>query len=1019
MYAVHGFWSGSRGLCLWAEDPGRAVKSPSQATRSARPHPFAASAEDLAALHPGEPGAAVLLLPSLLTAPLDSPELVRTRPRPEPTRQPMLTAWEVPVVCSDPAAALEVLDQSADAVRYGASVHFLREVAQFARDLVERGRVVPTVQEAESGDETGAVARWRPVLQGPDIVTVQRLILALPPIVRAETSGLSDTTGQHPSELATTALSGLVDAAVRARLSLTGTALDEVLPRRRGRPPQKRPVAESWLQALSTESARFDADLEEIESLRRALAPWAEASAGTSGPARLTFRLTEVSETPPSRWQVEFLLQSAEDPSLIVPAEQVWAGGHGLRRWLDRPEELLLAELGRARALYPELDTTLRQARPTAVEMDPEAVHHFLTERADVLDQAGFGVLLPSWWKTRRTLGLAASATPSQEGGVTEGMFTREALCEFSWQLALGDDPLTEDELAALAATKAPLIQLRGEWVVIDPDQIRRGLEFLARQEAESGQVSAAEVIALATAHPDDLDTPLPVTNVHAEGWLGELLGGTADQALRPINPPEDFGADLRPYQQRGLSWLAFLSDLGLGACLADDMGLGKTVQLLALESLTRAGRPDAGPTLLLCPMSLIGNWQREAAKFAPSLRVYAHHGPNRLRGEDLDAHLPEVDIMVTTYHTATRDIDDLAERVWGRVVLDEAQAVKNDLSRSAKAVRRLQAGHRVALTGTPMENKLAELWSVMDFLNPGVLGTTESFRARYARPIERHGQTEPAERLRRITRPYVLRRLKTDPSIIDDLPDKIEIKQYCHLTAEQASLYQAVVAEVMPKIEQSEGIARRGNVLAAMAKLKQVCNHPAQLLHDGSPIGHRSGKVIRLEEILEEILAEGDRALLFTQYTEFADMLLPHLSARFGQDVLYLHGKTPQQRREEMVERFQSEQGPPIFLLSLKAGGTGLNLTAANHVIHLDRWWNPAVENQATDRAFRIGQRRNVQVRKFICTGTLEERIDAMIEQKKALADLVVGDGEGWLTELSTHELRSLFALSQEAVGE
>ncbi|MGH3951078.1 MAG: DEAD/DEAH box helicase, partial [Pseudonocardiaceae bacterium] len=352
-------------------------------------------------------------------------------------------------------------------------------------------------------------------------------------------------------------------------------------------------------------------------------------------------------------------------------------------------------------------------------------------------------------------------------------------------------------------------------------------------------------------------------------------------------------------------------------------------------------------------------------------------------------------------------------------LVLDEAQAVKNSLSRSAKAVRRLEAGHRIALTGTPLENRLAELWSIMDFLNPGMLGSTESFRTRYAIPVERHGLTEPAQRLQTITRPYVLRRLKTDPKIIDDLPEKIEMKQYCKLTTEQASLYQVVVDDMMVKIEDSDGIERRGNVLAAMAKLKQVCNHPAQLLHDRSAMGARSGKVIRLEEILDEIIAEGDKVLCFTQFTEFAEMLLPHLSARFGSDVAYLHGGTPKKRRDEMVTRFQADGGPQIFLLSLKAGGTGLNLTAANHVLHLDRWWNPAVENQATDRAFRIGQKRNVAVHKFVCTGTLEEKIDEMIEAKKALANLVISDGEGWLTELSTGDLREMFALSEGAVGD
>ena len=417
--------------------------------------------------------------------------------------------------------------------------------------------------------------------------------------------------------------------------------------------------------------------------------------------------------------------------------------------------------------------------------------------------------------------------------------------------------------------------------------------------------------------------------------------------------------------------------------------------------------------------MSLIGTWEAEAARFVPGLRLYVHHGSDRARGENFEAALRDADVVITTYTTLIRDAEQLEAVSWERVVLDEAQAVKNRLSRSAKAVKRLTASHRIALTGTPVENRLGELWSIMDFLNPGMLGSAELFRTRYAIPIEQHHDDAAAERVRAITRPYLLRRVKSDPTVIDDLPEKIEIKQFYTLTAEQASLYQTIVDDMMERIEASDGIERRGNVLAAMAKLKQVCNHPAQLLHDRSAIGRRSGKVIRLEEILDEILAEGDKVLCFTQYTEFAEMLLPHLSARFDTDVAYLHGGTSRNARTELVRRFQRDDGPPIFLLSLKAGGTGLNLTAANHVIHLDRWWNPAVENQATDRAFRIGQKRRVQVRKFICRGTLEERIDAMIEEKAALANLVVGEGEGWLTELSTGSLRELFALSKEAVDE
>jgi SNF2 family DNA or RNA helicase len=877
-------------------------------------------------------------------------------------------------------------------------------------------------------DEAGAIAVWRPFLQGQDALAARSLVRAMPPVCRAEL-GCED-----PHELLTAALGAMVD--VTAREALPGGS--SLAPPRRGRAPSRLAAAEAWLTALCSPGGRFDADPDELDALAVALRPWDEEGTGLTGPARVTFRLTEAigraiidepaEDAPYSTheqegddgggWRLDFLLQSMTDPSLLVPAPQVWADDGSLSRWLSRPQELLLAELGRACRIYPELADGLRQPRPCALGLGADGAYHFLSTTAPALDEAGFGVLLPSWWDKRRRLGLTASASTPVDGVVGRpSKFGRDQLMDFRWQLAVGDETLTEEEIAALAQAKAPLVRLRGQWVAVDPDQLKRGLEFLAREQ--SGQATVAEILRLAASHPDELDTPLPVAQVRADDWLGDLLSGAVPRSVQPVHPPPRFMATLRPYQERGLSWLAFLSSLGLGSCLADDMGLGKTVQLLALEAAQRAEDPAGGPTLLLCPMSLVGNWEREAARFAPYLRVYAHHGPQRLHGEELEARLANADMVVTTYATATRDVDELSGYEWRRVVLDEAQAIKNSLSQAAKATKRLRARHRVALTGTPVENRLAELWSIMDFLNPGMLGSSELFRARYAIPVERHGLTEPARRLRDVTRPYVLRRLKTDPSIISDLPDKIEIKQYCQLTTEQASLYQSVVDDMMEKIENTEGIERRGNVLAAMAKLKQVCNHPALLLHDRSAIGRRSGKVIRLEEILEEIIAEGDKVLCFTQFTEFAEMLLPHLAARFGTDIAYLHGGTPRPRRDELVAGFQSGGGPPVFLLSLKAGGTGLNLTAASHVIHLDRWWNPAVENQATDRAFRIGQTRNVQVRKFVCTGTLEEKIDEMIEEKKALADLVITDGEGWLTELSTHDLRKVFELSGDAVDE
>jgi SNF2 family DNA or RNA helicase len=536
--------------------------------------------------------------------------------------------------------------------------------------------------------------------------------------------------------------------------------------------------------------------------------------------------------------------------------------------------------------------------------------------------------------------------------------------------------------------------------------------------------MTAAQALAAGLNGPDD---EVPLVGVDADGWLGDLLSGQADRRLAPMTTPAGFSGQLRPYQERGLSWLSFLGGLGLGGILADDMGLGKTIQLLSLladqagaGTVRSYGGVGSAPTLLVCPMSLVGNWQREAARFTPDLRVHVHHGADRLDADGLSAALADVDLVITSYGVVTRDRDALSQLTWARVVCDEAQNIKNHATRQARAVRALPAAARIALTGTPVENRLSDLWSIMEFTNPGLLGTAAKFREKYALPIERHGSPDAAQALKRVTQPFVLRRLKTDKTIISDLPDKQEMKIWCNLTPEQASLYAATVTDMLSRIaEAADDIGRRGLVLATMARLKQVCNHPAHLLGDGSRLAGRSGKLARLEEICDEIMADGDKALCFTQYAEFGRMLQPHLAARLGCPVLFLHGGTTKKQRDAMVATFAELDEPALFLLSLKAGGTGLNLTAASHVIHVDRWWNPAVEDQATDRAFRIGQHKNVQVRKFVCVGTLEERIDAMIEEKKALAQSIVGTGESWLTELSTDDLRAVLTLSPDAVSE
>lgn len=1028
MMVLHAFWAPGTGAGVWAEDSDLAVTSPSQALRQARPHPFAASAQNLATLVDGTASTSTLLLPSVRRSPLDSPEIVRLAPRSPREAAASLLAWSVPSVLPDPAALGETLARFTDPdalngdspgwavdVRPAASVRYLVDLARYAEELVDRGRVLPVLER----DGHRAEARWRVALTGPDAVAAHALISEMPPAFRATQAS------KDPAALATEVLNTITDALVRLRLPTS------FLPPRRGRRPVHPPTLEAWLDALTGPDSRVDADPAELAALETQLQPWAAIGREEPGPAHLVLRLSDpgtsrsmdaVDPTDSEGWRLEFLLRSRADPSLLVDAERVWIDDGALARWLERPREVLLSELARAQRVYPGIEPGLRQAQPTGLTLDTESAYRFLTGSVTALDEAGFEVLLPAWWGRRGRLGLRLTTTPS-DPGATDSAFGRDQLCDFRWDLAVGEHGLSDAEIAALAAAKSPLVRLRGEWIALDHAHLARGLEFLLREG--SGQKTAGEILALALSHPEDLDLPLALLDVEAGGWLGDILHGTVSDSISDVEPPQSFTATLRPYQSRGLGWLDFLGRLGLGACLADDMGLGKTVQLLALEATARArhateaGAPACPPTLLLCPMSLIGNWQAEASRFAPGLRVLAHHGPDRAHGDELLAALPASDLVVTTYATALNDIEELAVIEWARVVLDEAQAIKNRLSRTAKMVRRLKSDQRIALTGTPVENRLAELWSIMDFLNPGILGSPELFRTRYATPIERSRDEEAAGMLRRLTRPYILRRLKTDPTVIDDLPEKIEIRQDYRLTVEQASLYQSVVDDMMRRIEDSEGIERRGNVLAAMTKLKQICNHPAQLLHDHSSVGRRSGKIIRLEEILEEILAEGDRVLCFTQFTEFAELLVPHLASRFDTDIAYLSGSTPRQRRTELVERFQSGVGAPVFVLSLKAGGTGLNLTAASHVLHLDRWWNPAVENQATDRAFRIGQKNRVQVRKFVGTGTLEERIDQMIEDKKALANLAIGDGESWLTELSTTQLRELFALSKDAIGE
>ena len=940
-----------------------------------------------------------LTLPAQGGGPVASPELVRDDFG-DARGTVTFAQWQVPALefNSDQAVALLATLDLPDAVA-GASLTHLADVARFAADLVARGRVLPGV-ETEDAETEGPRAEWRPVLTGPDAAWARSLALSMPPPVTAA------ATGARLGAWAD-ALDSLVDAAVRAVLAPAKSDLRGV----------REPAARAWLAALTGFDRTFAADPAAAGALVTAIEDWQRDA--VAGPVRACFRLVEPVED--ELWQLRFALQATDEPSLVVDADAVWRSRGKLKalaRHLDSPHETFLAELGKASRLYPELDEALRTPRPAGLPLDTEAAHGFLRTVAPALATAGFGVQLPGWWmKPSSRLGLRlAASTPSQPGQVDTGRSVMgfDALAEFRYQLAVGGEVLTDAELAELADMKSPMVRLRGQWIELDAKRLASGLKLVGR----TADATVGELLRLGLGIGTDGGADqLPVEGVDADGWLGELLSGRAEHRLAAVDLPASFVGQLRPYQARGLAWLDFLQRAELGGVLADDMGLGKTVQLLAL--LAHDVAPD--PTLLICPMSLVGNWQREAARFTPHLRVHVHHGSERAKGKHFTAAVAASDLVITTYALSARDAAELRKITWRRIVVDEAQAIKNAATKQATAIRSLPAASRIAVTGTPVENRLADLWSILEFANPGLLGSAATFKKHYAEPIERYGDDEAAERLRRFTGPFILRRVKTDKSIIADLPEKLEMDVFCNLTAEQAALYQAVVDDMLERIENTDGIERRGLVLATMTKLKQVCNHPSQFLRDGSALAGRSGKLERLDEILDEVLAVGERALLFTQYAEFGAMLRGHLAGRFGREVLFLHGGVVKSARDAMVARFQSEHAsaPPLFVLSLKAGGTGLTLTAANHVVHVDRWWNPAVEDQATDRAFRIGQRRAVQVRKFVCAGTIEEKIAAMIRDKRGLAARIVGSGEQWLTELSTGQLRDLFRLEAGAVVE
>ena len=747
-----------------------------------------------------------------------------------------------------------------------------------------------------------------------------------------------------------------------------------------------------------------------LAALHKKLSVWLEAGLGRRSAARWRpgLHLDERGD----RLVVELWLHAEDDPTLSLPASLLEGDGDEIFTFLRASDARrdLARRLTEIEPLLAEHGIRFDAAAPSEAELDSEEVRLFLREGMPALQERGVPVLLPSAWlgaPSRLRVDLRAT---SGQAARSSGLFSTSALATFDWKLAVEDLTLTEEELAELASAKEPLIRAAGRWHLLRQSEVERALRFLERRRRGGGFVELVRAVS----GIETSEAGVELGDVQLDAPLAELLGDS-EAGFRPLPTPSGMRFQLFEFQERGHGWLRLLGDIGVGGILADDMGLGKTVQAIAMLLSERERGEELGPTLVVCPMSIVEQWAAEIAKFAPGLRVHLHHGSDRLGAAELALAARGHDVVVTSYDLAARDVDALAAISWDRLLLDEAQDAKNPATKRARALRRLHARRRLAMTGTPIENRLGELWAIMDLVNPGLLGSREWFDRTFAKPVEVHGDEGALERLRSIVQPFVLRREKNAPEVELELPPITIDKDYCRLTVEQASLYRATVDRWLPRIEAHEDrFGRRGAVLAMLSHLKRVCNHPELLVATGRPLDGRSGKLERLVRLLEQV-PEGDKSLVFTQYPGF-DRLVPHLAERLGVSVGFFHGRLNARQRAELLAEFEGREGLSVLVISIRAGGRGLNLPTANHVFHFDRWWNPAVEQQATDRAHRFGQRKHVYVHSLICSGTLEERIDALLDSKRELAEKVIaGRSEDWLGALDLGTLRAVVALSPD----
>ncbi|WP_342564068.1 DEAD/DEAH box helicase [Paenibacillus sp. FSL R7-0345] len=926
----------------------------------------------------------------------------------------------------------------AQGVEAGGEMRYWAAAARFALELMATGGIVPgampprPIGARRRGGEQAASACWFPAFrQDADREFFLQLAASMPVLaLGAHVAEEGDLTSRE--DAGGYVLYSFLQAVMTAEIKkIIAGSESELGPYKANYRRGYSPLTELWWNSLLTGSREIPVQgtpaevselLAEVNGAAAGGMPRAQAEEEQTGQLSLGLRLEPPADEN-ELWQLTFWAESREEGEFWLPAAAIWSSPEReFTLWGKRYRNIqqqLLSALGRAARISPDIQGALNVPAPTGAELEPERLYFFLKESVQQLREWGITVQMPSRWSRegRRRIGMRMKMQPPQGGldGPEQSSLGMEELISFRIEASLGDNTISEEELNALVEAGVPFVRFRGEWIEVDPKEIRQVLRYMKRHEG--GEMSAADWMRLEAEDGEErLWKGMSVTGMETSGLLSSLMHGDVLRNLPVRTAPQGLQGTLRPYQERGYQWLAALSGLGFGVCLADDMGLGKTIQVIAClmdRALTAPPEFRKKPALILCPTSLLGNWQRELQRFAPSLSVHIHHGGRRIRGAGFAELAGNHEIVLTTYHLAGRDSEDLAAVRWSTVVLDEAQYIKNHRTKQAQSVMKLSAPYRIAMTGTPVENRLGELWSIFHFLNPGYLGSYHSFRQRY---VSGEGG-ERLQELHRLVSPFLLRRLKSDPDISKDLPEKLELKTYCPLTETQAALYQGVVDEMLGVIGERSGMARRGLVLSSLTKLKQICDHPQLFRKEEGRSGRseQSGKMDVMFEVLDSIAELGESALIFTQYVAMGELLVSRLAKRYGQTPLFLHGGIPKRERDEMVHAFQEGEGPAFFVLSLKAGGVGLNLTRANHVLHYDRWWNPAVENQATDRAFRIGQHKNVQVHKLICQGTLEERIDELIERKKNLSEQVVGSGENWLTEMSNRELQELIELQDQ----